>query len=520
MNLEKWNEYHQNQTERDVSKLLHLFDEVLKMVVLYYGLQTIKEEFFSFTLYPVLNNKVKSLFEKFNNVFSQKMNYCIDKHYQLSKDKFKDVFTNIHHSQKEEDTLQSIVIKEKKRMLSGRVWNLTQQYRTEIEMALDVAIHEGTPANQLTSVLKKYLQNPDTLFRKYRDKNGVLQLSQKSKEYRSGQGVYRSAYKNAERLARTEINIAYRTADIERWQSMDMIAGYEIKRSKHPHSCEICDMMKGIYPKSFVWVGNHPNCRCYMTPVFKKDIAGKEITINNKLTEWISDNENRITNAKGMPMFLWGIDNQSKGISQKVIQAIQPFNKNAYVAFEPFSPVIIEQLKKIKHSKDKQKLLQDIIDDNRAKTLFHNETNGAKTVMFDLHKGKGENLKNTLAMAKALNDKGKSVALLPEYNNVSSADSIVNFKNKLVVADFKHSTTKKTGTLKADIEKGFLQADNIVLQLEKGNTDLFIQSIEELKRKNKKLGNMILINKNNDILEISYKDFKLGKHRKLVRGFF
>ena len=155
MNLEKWNEYHQNQTERDVSKLLHLFDEVLKMVVMYYGLQTIKEEFFSFTLYPVLNNKVKSLFEKFNNVFSQKMNYCIDKHYQLSKDKFKDVFTNIHHSQKGEDTLQSLVMKEKKRMLSDRVWNLTQQYRTEIEMALDVAIHEGTPANQLTSVLKK-----------------------------------------------------------------------------------------------------------------------------------------------------------------------------------------------------------------------------------------------------------------------------------------------------------------------------------------------------------------------------
>jgi hypothetical protein len=64
-----------------------------------------------------------------------------------------------------------------------------------------------------------------------------------------------------------------------------------------------------------------------MTPVFKKDIAGKEITINNKLTEWISDNENRITNAKGIPMFLWGIDNQSKGVSQKVIQAIQFFSK-------------------------------------------------------------------------------------------------------------------------------------------------------------------------------------------------
>lgn len=520
MNLEKWNEYHQNQTERDVSKLLHLFDEVLKMVVMYYGLQTIKEEFFSFTLYPVLNNKVKSLFEKFNNVFSQKMNYCIDKHYQLSKDKFKDVFTNIHHSQKGEDTLQSLVMKEKKRMLSGRVWNLTQQYRTEIEMALDVAIHEGTPANQLTSVLKKYLQNPDTLFRKYRDKNGILQLSQKAKEYRSGQGVYRSAYKNAERLARTEINIAYRTADIERWQSMDMIVGYEIKRSKHPHGCEICDMMKGIYPKSFVWVGNHPNCRCYMTPVFKKDIAGKEIYINPKLTEWIAQNENKIATAKSMPMFLWGIDRQSEGVSQRVIQAIQPFSRSTYVAFEPFSPVIIERLKKIKHNTDKQKLLQEIIDDERAKLVFQHKTNGAKTVLFDLHRGKGENLKNTLVMAKALNEKGKSVALLPEYDKIRSADAIVQFKEKLVIADFKYLKSKKINTLQKELHEGFEQASTIVLKLEKGNADLFVQSIEYLKRNERKIGDLILINKYDNILELSYKDINLGKYRKLVRGFF
>ena len=60
----------------------------------------------------------------------------------------------------------------------------------------------------------------------------------------------------------------------------------------------------------------------------------------------------------------------------------------------------------------------------------------------------------------------------------------------------------------------------MVLQLENGNTDLFVQSIEEVKRKGKGLGNMILMNKHNDILEISEKEFKLGKYRKLVKGFF
>lgn len=319
MDLEQWNEYHQNQTEKDVSKLLLFLDEVLKMAVLYYGLQSVsKEGTFSFALYPVLNKKINALFERFNHLFARKMDFYIDKHYNISHNKFKEVFANIQGANEpfkqrlRKKNVQTEAIR------SARVWNLSKQYRTEIEMALDIAISEGTPSNELASTLKKYLRNPDSLFRRYRDKNGVLQLSKKAKEYHSGQGVYRSAYKNAERLARTEINIAYRKADIERWQSMDMIAGYEIKRSRHPYGCEICDMMKGVYPKSFVWVGNHPNCRCYMTPIFKSDIKGKEIPLNPKLTAWIADNEAKITTASSMPMFLWGVDVEKATINNDV----------------------------------------------------------------------------------------------------------------------------------------------------------------------------------------------------------
>lgn len=520
MDLEQWNEYHQNQTEKDVSKLLRFLDEVLKIAVLYYGLQSVsKEGTFSFALYPVLNKKINALFERFNHLFARKMDFYIDKHYNISHNKFKEVFANIQGAN--EPFKQPLRKKnvQTEDIRSARVWNLSKQYRTEIEMALDIAISEGTPSNELASTLKKYLRNPDSLFRRYRDKNGVLQLSKKAKEYHSGQGMYRSAYKNAERLARTEINIAYRKADIERWQSMDMIAGYEIKRSQHPYGCEICDMMKGFYPKSFVWVGNHPNCRCYMTPIFKSDIKGKEIPLNPKLTAWIVDNEAKITNAKSLPMFLWGVGGQSVGISQKVIQAIQPFSKSTYVAFEPFSPVIIEHLKKAGSNAKKQTLLQEIIDDNRAKLIFQNETNAAKTVIFDLHRGKGESLNNTLAMAKALNEKGKSVALLPEYDKISSADAIVEFKNKLVIADFKFITSKKIGTLKKELKEGFEQAENIVLKLENGNTDLLVQSIEELKRKELKIGNLILINKYNKITDLQEKDIRNNKYKNIIRGF-
>ena len=245
------------------------------------------------------------------------MDFYIDKHYNISHNKFKEVFAGLQGANEPFKPLRKKNV-QTEAVRSARVWNLSKQYKTELEMALDIAISEGTPANELASILKKYLRNPDSLFRRYRDKNGVLQLSKKAKEYHSGQGVYRSSYKNAERLARTEINIAYRKADIERWQSMDMIAGYEIRRSRHPYSCEICDMMKGVYPKSFVWVGNHPNCRCYMTPIFKADLKGKELTLNPKLTNWIASNEEKITTASSVPMFLWGVDVEKATINNDV----------------------------------------------------------------------------------------------------------------------------------------------------------------------------------------------------------
>lgn len=301
MNFEKWNEQHQNQTEKDVNNYLRLFDELLKIVVLYISLETLKKGLFSFGIYPVLNRKINVLFEQFHRKSVSKLDFYIDKHYRFSQKKFTGFFNEKTNQKWTSDFLK----KDKRRLLSERVWKLNAQFRQEIEMALDVAIADGVSASQLATHLKQYLKNPDALFRRYRDKNGVLQLSKNALAYHTGRGVYRSAYKNAERLARTEINIAYRSADIERWQGLDFIAGYQIKRSRNLSPCPICDMMAGVYPKSFVWVGNHPNCRCYMVPIFKADIGNKSLIINPKLTQWLSKNADNI--PKNKPMFLWGV---------------------------------------------------------------------------------------------------------------------------------------------------------------------------------------------------------------------
>lgn len=211
--------------------------------------------------------------------------------------------------------------------LSENVWKYATQFKDEIEMGLDVGIRDGLDAASMARQLKQYLQFPDMLFRRVRDEHGVLHLSQRAAAFHPGQGVYRSSYKNARRLAATETNMAYRTSDHERWQDLDFIVGIEIHLSNN-HTClniDICDELQGKYPKEFKFVGWHPHCRCIATPIMKTKAEldadderlkrGEEpsdpSTSENAVTDmpdgwkqWMEDNAERIENAKSMPYFI------------------------------------------------------------------------------------------------------------------------------------------------------------------------------------------------------------------------
>ena len=155
--------------------------------------------------------------------------------------------------------------------LSERVWNITDTFYKEVETAFDIALRDGTPANRLATDLKQYLKYPDKLFRRVRDEHGQLQLSKKAREFHPGQGVYRSSYRNARRLAVTETNMAYHKADNERWRQLDFVLGYEVKVSgTNPHVCPLCMELEGKYPKEFEFVGWHPHCRCHAIPILEK----------------------------------------------------------------------------------------------------------------------------------------------------------------------------------------------------------------------------------------------------------
>ena len=208
--------------------------------------------------------------------------------------------------------------------LSSRVWNITREYKEEVEMAIDTAVRDGLPATQLATRLKQYLHNPDALFRRVRNRWGELELSKHARAYHPGQGVYRSAYKNARRTASTEINIAYRTSDYDRWQQMDFVVGIEIEpsRTNHPDH-DLCDTLAGKYPKAFKFTGWHPHCRCIATPILKtkqemqrdteRIMQGGEPEQGSKNTvhgvpknyeQWVEDNQQCIEKHKTLPYFL------------------------------------------------------------------------------------------------------------------------------------------------------------------------------------------------------------------------
>lgn len=261
---------------------------------------------------------------------------------KLTDEQYQRYFSNNH------EALQAFIARKQAGMnLSDRVWKYTGAFKDEIETAIDLGIRSGKSAAEISRDVRSYLQNPDKLFRRVKDEYGRLHLSKAAKAYHPGTGVYRSSYMNARRLAVTETNIAYRTADYIRQQQLDFIVGIRIVLSNN-HNCkgvpagmffDICDSLQGNYPKDFKFTGWHPHCRCHVETILKtpeeleKDteriLAGRQTTNTSKnkikdvpkaFKEWVKDNEDRILAAGDkLPYFLR--DNQQ---TYQRILGIQP----------------------------------------------------------------------------------------------------------------------------------------------------------------------------------------------------
>ena len=273
--------------------------------------------------------------------------------------------------------------------LSDKVWNITDQFSEELELALDIGLGEGKSAADLSRDVRRFLKEPHKLFRRVRDKHGSLRLSKNAKAYHPGRGVFRSSYKNAIRLTATENNIAYRTSDHERWQQIDFVVGIEIKLSNN-HTLnglpfyDICDELQGVYPKDFKFTGWHPLCRCFVVPKLAdikefeeyqqkllagEDVSGFEFTgtvkdVPDNFKKWVVDNEERIAKANERDKLPYFIKDNKILVGQ-------------YVELPPYSADLgqIDRLLKINrdskfrfapngiYSKDRKALHNEIVDE-------------------------------------------------------------------------------------------------------------------------------------------------------------
>lgn len=332
---------HKENLAKRAKKVQQLYDAAVKRIAQaaapsLFGADEKKE--FSFDDFPALKKEMDALMQDLGSSLQSNIEDGDEESWTLSNTKNDAmVDTIIGKAKLPKKTLQEwkhphlealsafIDRKEAGMNLSKRVWNLTQQFKGEMELALEMGMGQGKSAAELSRDIRKYLVYPDKLFRRVRDKSGVLRLSKAAAAFHPGRGVYRSSYKNALRMTATENNIAYRTADHTRWNALPFVLGIEIHISNNHPADDICDIFDGKrFPKDFKFTGWHPWCRCYAVSVLASQeemdaytraiINGEDVSnwkfkgqidkMPKEFNQWMKDNQQRIATAKSMPYFI------------------------------------------------------------------------------------------------------------------------------------------------------------------------------------------------------------------------
>lgn len=239
--------------------------------------------------------------------------------------------------------------------LAQIIWNYCQQTKSEFEMAMSNTIADGikkgSSAEEVGKSIRKYLNDPDMMYRRYHtikvQKNGKkkdvvtwrrrriidgkVRFVEEPLE-KVGMGVYRSARKNALRVARTEINSAYHKARNERWQKEPFVIGQYIHVSPQHNIDDICNDLEGRYPKDYVWISWHAQCICTSDPItiqgeekkefYKRLMAGEDmsnyvspfavLTMPEKYNQYIKDNSEAIVKAGMRGKLAWHLQDNTK----------------------------------------------------------------------------------------------------------------------------------------------------------------------------------------------------------------
>lgn len=281
--------------------------------------------------------------------------------------------------------------------LAQIVWNYCQQTKSEFEMAMSNTIadgiQKGSSAEEIGKSIRRYLNDPDMMYRRYHtikvQKNGKkkdvvtwrrrriidgkVRFIEEPLE-KVGMGVYRSARKNALRVARTEINAAYHKARNERWKNEPFVIGQYIHVSPQHNIDDICNDLEGRYPKDFDWRSWHSNCICTSDPItiqgeekkefYKRLMAGEDmsnyvspfavLTMPEKYNQYIWDNSEAIVKAGMRGKLAWHLQDNTKYWAH----LLSPSDRKKLGLKAVSSKEAIAEVAKVRHAKRDAKAIQ------------------------------------------------------------------------------------------------------------------------------------------------------------------
>lgn len=281
--------------------------------------------------------------------------------------------------------------------LAQIVWNYCQQTKSEFEMAMSNTIADGigkgSSAEEIGRRIRRYLNDPDMMYRRYHtikvQKNGKkkdvvtwrrrriidgkVRFIEEPLE-KVGMGVYRSARKNALRVARTEINAAYHKARNERWKNEPFVIGQYIHVSPQHNIDDICNDLEGRYPKDFDWRSWHSNCICTSDPItiqgeekkefYKRLMAGEDmsnyvspfavLTMPEKYNQYIRDNSEAIVKAGMRGKLAWHLQDNTKYWAH----LLSPSDRKKLGLKAVSSKEAIAEVAKVRHAKRDAKAIQ------------------------------------------------------------------------------------------------------------------------------------------------------------------
>ena len=417
--------------------------------------------------------------------------------------------------------------------LSGRVWNLAGNAKKEIEVILQNAIKEGRRGTEIAKDLRRFLIEPNKLFRRVRNKEtGALELSAAAKAYHPGQGVYRSSYKNALRMARTELKAAQCEAAWQSAQSNPLIVGWEIRLSNNHTTLrdgkpcpfhDMCDELQGVYPKAFRFRGWHPHCRCEMLPIIARPSDRKELyrrifkgdakeraswspraveEVPQVFTDWVEKNRARARGWRTLPRFI--TDNPAYIVGEYGRPKPRPVEvPPGFLNFEdPRKPSrkrekTGEEQADIRRRWNSRKEYNAYGDDVK-RILFDHDTGGyvvahaSRIAHGETSENEEKKLNKELRMAKVYAQNGYRVEMLGEADRDSAPDVLING----IKGDFK--STGSSNNIVKYAKKAFQKqgADIVLFEIDAMTRDIY----SELLKAKKKGGRVFYYTKEDEIV--------------------